>query len=251
MAEGAPSFSHPDSPPPVHPPENRVEQRVSEQSVRALVDKYSDVSRQYHERPWNEAYSKEKGIVEGRRSALDNILEKVGQSNVVQKVDRQVFNQVFNGKPAEPVDLAPVAQPGNLSLVDFLADYQHQYMLKSLSAESRPHIGIVDRFTGRAKEINAFFDYGSGINEGKLAEMKGFLQTMGLGVQMDSIQQHADRMLQGDPQGMHKQVEEQLARKSAATVAKLREEEQKLKEGIREFDAILAEESPNTHNNKI
>ena len=105
MAEGEPSFSQPEPPPTVRPPEARVEQRLSEQSVRAIVNTYTDVSRQYHERPWSEV-SKEKGIIEGRRSSLDNILEKLGQRKVVERVDRQVFNQVFQGEPVEPTDFS-------------------------------------------------------------------------------------------------------------------------------------------------
>jgi hypothetical protein len=73
--------------------------------------------------------------------------------------------------------------------------------------------------------------------------MKGFLQTTGLGVQMDSIQQYAERMLQRDPQGMHKQVEEQLARKSGATAAKLQQSAEEFKQGVREFDTVVTEES--------
>jgi len=42
MPDGERSFPHPEPPPPVHPPEARVEQRLSEQSVRALVGKYTD-----------------------------------------------------------------------------------------------------------------------------------------------------------------------------------------------------------------
>jgi hypothetical protein len=96
-------------------------------------------------------------------------------------------------------------------------------MLRLLSAESRPSIGIRNRITGRAKEINAYFDYASGINEGKLEEMKGFLQTMGSGIQMDSLQQEADRMLQRNPQELREQVHEQVVRKTDASVDNLRE----------------------------
>jgi hypothetical protein len=199
----------------------------------------TEVSRQYYqEGRWS--FSKERGIVEGKHGALEGILEKLGQKEVVQKLDYQAFH----GEPAEPVDLAPITQPDWNMEQSLLADYQHEYMLKLLAAESKPRIRMIDRITGRAQEINAFVDYGQGLTEGRLEETKAFLQTIGCGVQMDALQQEADRMLQRDPKRMGEQVDEELAKKAEATRAKLREAGQELEEGVREFDAIIAEESP-------
>src|SRR6516162_5956290 len=176
MPEGESSFPHPDTSP-VH-----LSEAHAEQSVQALVDKYIGVSGEYYKGRWS--LSKERGIVEGRYGTLERLLAMLGQKDVAKKLDYQAFH----GEPAEPLALAPITRPANLRLMDFLADYQHQYMLKLLSEDSRPRIGIVDRITGRAEEINDYFDYASGINEGRLAEMKSFLHTIGLGVQTDSIQ---------------------------------------------------------------
>ena len=70
------------------------------------------------------------------------------------------------------------------------------------------------------------------------------MQTIGCGIQMDALQQEADRMLQRDPQRMREQVDKQLTDEAETATAKLREAGQELKEGVRELDAIIAEETP-------
>ena len=239
MSEEVPSFSQSDSLQKNQPQEARITQILSEQSVHNLVNNYTNVSRKYQEAAKGEAYSKQRGLLEGRKSALATILENLGQRDVVQKVE----GQISTDKPAGHIDLFPITQPDRNMAQNLLADFQRQYMLRLLSADKRPRIRFRDRLAGQAKEINAYFDYASGINEGKYEELSGFLQTIGYGLQMDSIQQQADRLFKRDAQRMRDRVYEQSTRKFEAIIANLHEAAKDLEDSLADLE-IPPDEPP-------
>lgn len=178
--------------------------KVPELAMRNLVNTYHGARKDNISESRSMSLTERSGQDYGRLTVLEGLLEKLGQGRLIHDFENAFV--VAKGWDTSEVKLDPVSGFTHSDKNALLLDYKHLYLLHLKNANPEPKPSATKLSEGLRKwylkEVLGGDPilYKKGIIEGKLGELRAFLTWMGYRIDMDQIQQNAERSYRRDPQ---------------------------------------------------